>query len=376
MSLKHTPLDTLHREIGARMVPFAGYDMPVQYESGIITEHRHTRAVAGLFDVSHMGQFVLSGPGIEASLEALMPSDLEGLGVNRQTYALLTNDDGGVRDDLIVTRWAEDRFFVVVNAACKDDDQAWIESQLAPGQRLEVLENQALLALQGPGARSTLARLVPGVETLPFLAGGEFEFDGTTLYISSSGYTGEDGFELSCPPAAAPGLAKRLLDLPEVCAVGLGARDSLRLEAGLCLYGHELSPTISPIEAGLAWAVSRARRPGGERPGAYPGAARIEAELAEGAPRRRVGLRVLGRRPVREGHTVLDARGNTVGVVTSGGFGASINAPIAMALVDSSALAEHKASGVDPEFQVDIRGKAQPVAVAKMPFLPARYQRL
>ena len=376
MSLKHTPLDSLHRELGARMVPFAGYDMPVQYDSGIITEHRHTRAVAGLFDVSHMGQFILSGPGIAASLEALMPSDLEGLGVNRQTYALLTNEEGGVRDDLIVTRWAEDRFFIVVNAACKDEDQAWIEAGLGEGQRLEVLEDQALLALQGPGARAALARLVPGVEALPFLAGSEFELDGAPLYVSCSGYTGEDGFELSCSAAAAPGLARRLLDFPEVRPVGLGARDSLRLEAGLCLYGHELSETISPIEAGLAWAVSKARRPGGARPGAYPGAERIEAELAEGAPRRRVGLRVLGRRPVREGQAVIDAEGRSVGVVTSGGFGASVNAPIAMALVDSAALAELKASGGDQQLSVDLRGKPVAVAIAKMPFLPARYQRL
>ncbi|MEM1187000.1 MAG: glycine cleavage system aminomethyltransferase GcvT [Pseudomonadota bacterium] len=375
MSLKHTPLDALHRELGARMVPFAGYDMPVQYESGIITEHRHTRAVAGLFDVSHMGQFVLSGPGIAASLEALMPSDLEGLGVNRQTYALLTNDEGGVRDDLIVTRWAQDRFFIVANASCKDEDQAWIESHLDAGQQLQVLEDQVLLALQGPGARSTLSRFVPGVEGLPFLTGGEYELDGETLYVSSSGYTGEDGFELSCPAAAGTELARRLLDLPEVCAAGLGARDSLRLEAGLALYGHELSPTISPIEAGLAWAVKKVRRPEGERPGAYPGEARIAAELANGAPRRRIGLRVLGRRPVREGQTVLDAAGNPIGVVTSGGFGASVNAPIALALVDSTALAEHQAGGAELRLQVDVRGKAQPVAVAKTPFLPARYQR-
>jgi aminomethyltransferase len=378
MTLKQTPLDALHRELGARMVPFAGYDMPVQYREGILVEHRHTRALGSLFDVSHMGQFLLSGPGIAETLESLMPSDFMGLARHRQTYSLLTNEDGGVRDDLIVTRWEDDCFFIVVNAACKDEDRAWIASKLDSGQRLEVLEEQALIAVQGPGVRATLARLIPGVENLSFLEGAHFSLDGVELYISCSGYTGEDGYELSCPASSAEKLARRLLDVGDIRPAGLGARDSLRLEAGLCLYGHELSPTISPIEAGLAWAVSRVRRPGGDRPGAYPGAARIEAELASGAPRRRVGLRVVGRRPVREGQAVLDREGDSVGEVTSGGFGGSVNAPIAFALVDSAVLAGAKEAGVpaDELLRVDVRGRPEAVAIVKPPFIPARYQRL
>jgi aminomethyltransferase len=372
MSLKHTPLDALHRELGARMVPFAGYDMPVQYAEGIIAEHRHTRSAASLFDVSHMGQFVLSGPKIAATLEALVPSDLEGLGEHRQTYALLTNDEGGVRDDLIITGWEEDRFFIVVNAACKDADQDWIEGHLGDGQTLEVLGDQALLALQGPGARSALARLLPEVLDLPFLAGRALSMEGMDVYVSCSGYTGEDGFELSCAAGHAETLARRLLAFPEVLPAGLGARDSLRLEAGLSLYGHELTPEISPIEAGLAWAVSRVRRPGGARAGGYPGAARIEGELADGPARRRVGLRVLGRRPVREGQAVLDAGGAPVGVITSGGFGASVNAPIALALVEAGALAGDPIGG---ELQVDVRGKGERARLSRVPFLAPRYVR-
>jgi len=369
MSLKHTPLDALHRELGARMVPFAGYDMPVQYEHGIISEHRHTRSAAGLFDVSHMGQFLLSGDGIAATLESLMPADLHGLAEHRQTYALLTNEDGGVRDDLIVTRWGPGQFLLVVNAACKDEDRTWIEAHLKPGQSLEVFEEQALLALQGPGARAVLKALLPEVATLSFLHGGQFEFDGMKLYVSCSGYTGEDGFELSCAAADAIPLARRILAVPEVQPIGLGARDSLRLEAGLCLYGHELTPAISPIEAGIAWAVSRARRPGGARSGGYPGAERIETELAAGPPRRRVGLTVNGKRPVREGQAVVDDAGQHVGEITSGGFGASVNAPIAMALIDRAA-----AEG-DAPLSVNVRGRLNGVTRSKTPFVAPRYFR-
>ena len=369
MSLKHTPLDALHRELGARMVPFAGYDMPVQYEQGIIAEHRHTRSAAGLFDVSHMGQFLLSGDGIAATLESLMPADLEGLGEHRQTYALLTNDDGGVRDDLIVTRWGPEQFLLVVNAACKDDDRAWIEANLTPAQQLEVLTDQALLALQGPGARAMLKSLLPDVATLPFLHGGHFELDDMPLYVSCSGYTGEDGFELSCRAAHATSLARRILAAPEVHPVGLGARDSLRLEAGLCLYGHELAPTITPIEAGVAWAVSRTRRPDGARPGGYPGADRIEAELAAGPRRRRVGLTVNGKRPVREGQAVVDDTGRHVGEISSGGFGASVNAPIALALLD------REAAESDAPLSVNVRGRLQGVTRSRTPFVAPRYYR-
>lgn len=369
MSLKHTPLDALHRELGARMVPFAGYDMPVQYSDGIIAEHRHVREGAGLFDVSHMGQLVMSGPGSAASLEALVPADLEALGPHRQTYTLLTNDEGGVRDDLIVTRWDDETFFLVVNAACKEDDRRWIEAHLQPGQRLEELADQALLALQGPQARTVLDALLPGTGALSFLHGGHFELDAMPVYVTCSGYTGEDGFELSCAAQHGEALARRILAAPGVRPIGLGARDSLRLEAGLCLYGHELSPTISPVEAGLAWAISRSRRADGARPGGYPGADRIARELADGPQRRRVGLKVTGRRPVREGQAVLAADGEVVGVVTSGAYGASVDAPVAMALVASAA------AGPDTALAVDVRGKTEAVTVCRMPFVPQRYVR-
>ncbi|MDP5070568.1 MAG: glycine cleavage system aminomethyltransferase GcvT, partial [Congregibacter sp.] len=234
MSLKHTPLDILHRELGARMVPFAGYDMPVQYSAGILAEHRHTREQAGLFDVSHMGQFIVEGADITQTLESLMPVDLEALGEHRQTYALLTNDDGGVRDDLIITRWGADSFFLVVNASCKDADRAWIESQLLPGQSLRELQGQGLLALQGPRAREVLGSLVPETAKLAFLQGAHCELDGMPLYVTCSGYTGEDGYELSAAPEHSQALARTLLAHEAVAPVGLGARDSLRLESGLC----------------------------------------------------------------------------------------------------------------------------------------------
>jgi aminomethyltransferase len=369
MALLHTPLDGLHRELGARMVPFAGYDMPVSYPAGIIAEHTHTREQAGLFDVSHMGQYLLEGPGVTATLESLVPADLEALGEHRQCYTLLTNDAGGVRDDLIVTRGAKDQFFLVVNAACKVEDRAWIESHLRPGQTLRELDRQGLLALQGPAARDVLATLFPEAASLMFLQALESRFDDLPVYITCSGYTGEDGFELSVPPAAVEPLARRLLAHDAVAPAGLGARDSLRLEAGLCLYGHELSAEISPVEAGLSWTIGKARRPGGPRVGAYPGAAAIGEQLAGGVARRRVGLRVEARRPVREGQAVLDADGVAVGVVTSGGFGPTLGAPIAMAYVDSSCAAAGTA------LTVDARGRHLPVVVTKMPFVTPRYRR-
>ncbi len=368
MSLKHTPLDNLHRELGARMVPFAGYDMPVQYSDGIIAEHRHTRAQAGLFDVSHMGQFVVQGPGIAATLEGLVPADLEALGENRQVYTLFTNDEGGVRDDLIVTRWGAEEFFLVVNAACKDEDRAWIESHLGTGQQLRELEGQGLLALQGPAARSALAQILPGVDQLMFLDGGYFQLGGIELYVTCSGYTGEDGFEISVPGDHAAALARRLLGLAEVAPVGLGARDSLRLEAGLCLYGHELSPTITPIEARLNWAIARSRRSDAARQ-TYPGADVIARQLHEGTGRQRVGLRVLGKRPVREGQVILDGEGNSVGEVTSGGFGATVDGPVAMGYVASEQAA------VGTSLAVDARGKALPVEVCALPMVPPGYRR-
>ncbi|WOJ92678.1 glycine cleavage system aminomethyltransferase GcvT [Congregibacter variabilis] len=369
MSLKHTPLDALHRELGARMVPFAGYDMPVQYSNGIIAEHRHTREQAGLFDVSHMGQFVLEGPGITETLESLVPVDLQALGEHRQSYALLTNDEGGVRDDLIITRWSADTFFLVVNASCKVDDRAWIESKLSAGQSLRELDGQGLLALQGPRAREVLSSLVPETAELRFLQGAHCELDGMPIYVTCSGYTGEDGYELSTAGEHTEALARKLLSHEATAPVGLGARDSLRLESGLCLYGHELSPTISPIEAKLNWSISKPRRPGGERAGGYPGAERVARELSEGTARTRVGIRVLGKRPVREGQSVLNGDGDVVGVITSGAYAATVDAPIAMAFVESSYAA------LDTELGVDVRGKALPVVVCKMPLVPQRYYR-
>lgn len=368
MTLKHTPLDALHRELGARMVPFAGYEMPVQYPQGIIHEHQHTRSAASLFDVSHMGQLIVRGEGAEQLLESLMPADIRGLGTHCQTYALLTNDRGGVRDDLIVTRWGQDSFFLVVNAACKDDDIAHIRAHLA-GQQLEVLEDQALLALQGPAAREVLAGLCPDIATLPFMHGIQADIDGVPVYLTCSGYTGEDGFEISLPARAAEALARRLLAVPGVAAAGLGARDSLRLEAGLCLYGHELSAEIDPVQAGLLWAISKARRPGGDRPGGFPGAEIIFQRLQTRPPLCRAGLAVEGRRPVREGQVVLGPDGKPVGEVCSGGFGPTVGAPIAMAYIPRE-LAEP-----GTVLAVDVRGKPQAVTVARLPFVPQRYFR-
>ncbi len=368
MTLQHTPLDALHRELGARMVPFAGYDMPVQYPDGIIREHQHTRQAAGLFDVSHMGQLVLRGAGSAELLETLVPADVVGLGEHCQTYALFTNATGGVLDDLIITRWSADTFFLVVNAACKVEDIAHLRAHLT-GQTLEVLDQQALLALQGPGAREVMRRLCPELDTLTFMHGQAVTLDGVEAYITCSGYTGEDGFEISVPAASAEALARRLLAEPEVAPVGLGARDSLRLEAGLCLYGHELNPDIDPVQAGLLWSIGKARRPGGAREGGFPGAQQIFHRMVNKPPLRRVGLRVEGKRPVREGQAVLDEQGKPVGEVCSAGFGATAGGPIAMAYVQRS-LGEP-----GTRLAVDVRGKALPVTVAAMPFVPQRYFR-
>lgn len=368
MTLLHTPLDALHRELGARMVPFAGYDMPVQYPAGIIKEHLHTRQAAGLFDVSHMGQLVLSGPGSAALLESLVPADVASLADNRQTYALLTNDSGGVLDDLIITRWGPDTFFLVVNAGCKEQDIAHLRAHLQ-GQTLEVLADHALLALQGPAAREVMARLCADTAALTFMHGMRASVDGVELYVTCSGYTGEDGFELSLPAASAERIARLLLAQPEVEPIGLGARDSLRLEAGLCLYGHELSPAIDPAQAGLVWSIGKARRPGGERPGGFPGADRIFRLIEDKPPLRRVGLVVDGKRPVREGQTVLDQNGKQVGEICSACFGASVGVPIAIAYVSR----EDAEPGT--QLVVDVRGKPVAVTVAKMPFVPQRYFR-
>jgi aminomethyltransferase len=368
VTLLTTPLDALHRELGAKMVPFAGYDMPVQYPTGIIREHLHTREAAGLFDVSHMGQVIIEGTGSAAALESLVPVDILGLGQHRQTYALFTNDRGGVLDDLIITRWDEDRFFLVVNAGCKDQDIAHLRSHLGESQ-LTVLDQQALLALQGPAARQVMQGLCPAAAGLVFMQGCRDVIDGVEVYITCSGYTGEDGFEVSVPAAHAEALARRMLGLTPVQPVGLGARDSLRLEAGLCLYGHELTPDIDPVQAGLLWSVSKARRADGERPGGFPGADVIFERMATGAPLRRVGLAVDGKRPVREGQAVLDGQGRQVGTICSACYGASVGGPIAMAYV------EREQGQPGTGLNVDVRGKSVPVTVVRMPFTPQRYYR-
>jgi aminomethyltransferase len=368
VTLLTTPLDSLHRELGAKMVPFAGYDMPVQYPTGIIKEHLHTRSAAGLFDVSHMGQVIIEGTGAAAMLETLVPVDIIGLGNNRQTYALFTNDRGGILDDLIITRWDEDRFFLVVNAACKAQDTAHLRANLS-GQGLTVLEQQALLALQGPAARQVMADLCPAAADLVFMQGCTATVDGSPVYITCSGYTGEDGFEISVPADRAEALARRLLVTGPVEPIGLGARDSLRLEAGLCLYGHELTEDIDPVQAGLLWSISKTRRADGDRPGGFPGAPVIFQRIAEGAPLRRVGLTVEGKRPVREGQTVLDEQGRQVGSICSAGYGASVGGPIAMAYIERG-LGEP-----GTRLSVDVRGKLLPVRVARMPFSPQRYYR-
>ena len=329
--LKQTVLHDLHLRLGAKMVPFAGYDMPVQYPAGVMKEHLHTREAAGLFDVSHMGQVILRGDGAAEALETLVPVDILGLKEGRQRYALFTNNDGGILDDLMVANRG-DHLFVVVNAACKDDDIAHMQRALGGRLTVEPLVDRALLALQGPQAEAALARLVPGVTDMRFMDVATHAWEGVDLWISRSGYTGEDGFEISVPEAKAVALAEALLAMEEVLPIGLGARDSLRLEAGLCLYGHDIDTTTTPVEGALEWAMQKVRRTGGARAGGFPGAPRILEELEAGAARRRVGLLPEGRAPMREGTALYAAEtgGDPVGEVTSGGFGPSIARPMSM----------------------------------------------
>jgi len=357
------PLDSWHRSLGARMVSFAGYAMPIQYE-GIMAEHRWTRESAGLFDVSHMGQLLIVGAEAEKGLESLLPADLAILKEGRPKYSLLLNDEGGIVDDLMVTRRG-DHFYMVVNGATKHGDIAVLEAKLPRGVIVDHMKEQALLALQGPKAADALARLIPEVAELTFMVGGAFTLAGIKAWISRSGYTGEDGFEISVPAAQVEAVATLLLDQPEVKPIGLGARDSLRLEAGLPLYGHDLDETVTPVEADLVFALSKRRR----AEGGFPGWHRIARELAEGPIRKRVGLAVDGRQPVREGAIVVDAEGNEVGKVTSGGFSPSLEAPIAMAYVPLAA-----AQG-DAPVSLAQRGKLFEARLAPMPFVPHRYHR-
>lgn len=353
------------------MVPFAGYEMPVQYAAGVMKEHLHTRAAAGLFDVSHMGQVILRPKAgmaaLVAGFEAMMPVDVASLPEGRQRYGLFTNDAGGVLDDLMFANRG-DHLFVVVNAGRKAHDIPHMAAALAEVAEVVPVTGRALLALQGPLAETCLSRLEPRVAAMRFMDVGVFDGAHGELWVSRSGYTGEDGFEISVPAAQAEGFARALLAMAEVLPIGLGARDSLRLEAGLCLYGHDLDEATSPVEAGLGWAIQKSRRAGGSRAGGFPGADRILRELAEGPSRIRVGLRPEGRAPMREGTALFD--GDTgAGTITSGGFGPSVGAPVAMGYVPAALAAPGTA------LEGDVRGKRLPVTVAEMPFHPTTYKR-
>jgi len=361
---KRTPLHSLHVALGAKMVAFAGYELPVQYPSGILSEHLHTRSHAGLFDVSHMGQLRLAGGDPVKALEALVPGDLLALASQHTRYTLLLNDEGCILDDLMATR-LEDGLFLVVNAARKEADLAHLRARLDRSTTVELLEDRALLALQGPVAATVLSRFCEGIERLGFMTAIGATVAGCKCLVTRSGYTGEDGFEISLPAVGAAAVAEMLLVQPEVRPIGLGARDSLRLEAGLCLYGHDIDETTTPIEAALAWTIGKRRRAEGR----FPGAALVLRQLAEGTARTRVGIRPDGRAPAREDTPIVDAAGARIGLVTSGGFGPSVGGPIAMGYVDRRHAAEGTPLGLL------VRGTPRPARVARLPFVPHRYYR-
>jgi aminomethyltransferase len=361
---KRTPLYDLHRELGGRMVPFAGWEMPVQYPAGIIVEHQHCRDAAALFDVSHMGQVRLDGPDAAARLEALVPADIQALASGRARYTQFTNEDGGILDDLIVSN-AGDHLFLVVNAGGRDTDLAHLRGALPPEVTVTELADRALLALQGPTAATVLARLAPACAGLAFMATAEMAVDGLPCRVSRLGYTGEDGYEVSVAAEHAERLARTLLAQPEVKPAGLGARDSLRLEAGLPLYGHEIDTTTTPVEAGLAWSIQKRRREGG----GFAGAAVIQRQLAEGTRRRLVGLKPEGKAPARDGTLIQSPDGRSIGAVTSGGFGPTVGGPVAMGYVETAFAAP------DTAVQLIVRGKPLPARVAALPFVPRRYHR-
>lgn len=367
-ALLRTPLHALHLRLGARMVPFAGYEMPVQFPAGIMAEHRQCRQSAALFDVSHMGQIRLVGADAAAALETLVPVDVLGLEPGRQRYAFFTQAAGGILDDLMVTRRADD-LLLVVNAAGKQADLRHLQSHIGHRCSVQPLSDRALLALQGPLAAQALSNLNQGIWNLTFMTGGTFKLVGAECFVTRSGYTGEDGFEISVPADAAITLAEALLAQREVEAAGLGARDTLRLEAGLCLYGHDITESTTPVEAGLAWAIQKARRPGGARAGGYPGAAVIERQLQAGPSVKRVGLVGLERVPVREGATITDSHGHRLGKVTSGTLSPTVDQAIAMAYLPvDHAQPRH-------EVQAEVRSKRVPMRVTAMPFAPHRYHR-
>ena len=357
-----TPLDALHRELGGKMVPFAGYAMPVQYPAGILTEHLHTRAEAGLFDVSHMGQVVIEGDDPAAALEALVPGDVQGLGLGKTRYSVFTDTNGGILDDLMISKLSPTKLFLVVNAACKNQDFAHMKSWLA-GCDVRMLDDRALLALQGPKAAEAFATLAPASVGHAFMTIREYNVAGIPCLVTRSGYTGEDGFEISVPADKAEELARALLALPQVKPIGLGARDSLRLEAGLCLYGSDIDTTTTPVEGAISWIIGKRRR----EQGGFPGAAIIQAQLKDGPKRLRVGIQPDGKAPARAHTEITDTDGNPIGEITSGGFGPSVNGPVAMGYVPAAFATPGTA------VKLVVRGKALDAHVAALPFTPHRY---
>ncbi|MFT5693187.1 MAG: aminomethyltransferase [Oceanicoccus sp.] len=366
-SLAKTAIHGVHQRLGAKLVPFAGYEMPVQYPLGVLKEHLHTRAAAGLFDVSHMGQIRLTGEDVAQALEALVPVDIIDLPVGQQRYALFTNEQGGILDDLMITR-CEDHYLLVVNAACKERDVAYLRSSLPASILLEELNEKALIALQGPLARKALSQFCPEVQDLVFMQTATVSVAGIDCFVSCSGYTGEDGYEISVDNCDAESLVEKLLEAENVEPIGLGARDSLRLEAGLCLYGHDLDEQTTPIEANLLWAISKVRRPQGQRSGGYPGATVIEDQIENGVSKKRLMFTTEGRAPVREGADIVNAKAVKVGIVSSGGFGPTIGGPVVMAYVDSDHVN-------DTDLFALVRNKSLPLQRVSGSLLPSRYYR-
>ncbi|NQV45430.1 MAG: glycine cleavage system aminomethyltransferase GcvT [Rhodospirillales bacterium] len=360
--VKTVPLDALHRELGAKMVPFAGYDMPVQYPAGVMTEHTHTRTEAGLFDVSHMGQVRLHGAHASEALEKLVPGDITALQSGRTRYTMFTNENGGILDDLMVTQHG-DYLYLVINAACKDADIQHLRNNLPDNCELEILEDRALLALQGPKAANVMSRYSPAARHMTFMSATELHIADIPCFITRSGYTGEDGFEISAPLDSAEDLARLLLDEEEVMPVGLGARDSLRLEAGLCLYGNDIDETTTPIEAGLIWTISKRRR----QEGGFPGDTVIQQQITDGVSRKRVGIQPEGRAPARAHTEITDTDGAIIGEITSGGFGPTVGGPVAMGYV----AAPHASAGTAVNLLV--RGKSMSAQVCSTTFVPHNY---
>jgi aminomethyltransferase len=365
--MKRTALCDLHIASGARMVEFAGYEMPVQYPLGVMKEHLWTRENVGLFDVSHMGQVILRGKNVKSALESILPVDVLSLAEGTQRYGMFTTKEGGITDDLMFANWG-DEIFMVVNAGCKEQDFAYLKASLVDCD-VNVIEDRSLLAIQGPKAREVFARMVPDAVKMTFMQSLKFQWQGIELWVSCSGYTGEDGYEVSVPNDHAEAFANALLAFDEVEWIGLGARDSLRLEAGLCLYGHDIDTTTTPIEASLNWAIQKVRRFDGERAGGFPGADVILPQFLNKAARKRVGFLVEGRAPVREGAEVVDATGQVKGVVTSGGFSPTLSQPIVMAYVSTSAL------DAGESLFANVRGKSIPLTLTTMPFVASRYYR-